>query len=86
MQTTPYHMQALFLADEGIWHDNTTCPIGQYIPSGYLQAGVGSGRRHCPYCVLLNEPLAACCTPASGVTIYKVQHRDHAAAHRLPLT
>jgi hypothetical protein len=49
--TPAFHTRQL--EEPKVFHDRTTCPVGQKIRPKDLLAGVGNGRRRCAACAAL---------------------------------
>ncbi|MBF9239483.1 hypothetical protein I2I05_18970 [Hymenobacter sp. BT683] len=57
MKIPAFHSQWRGLALEDAWHDNDECFIVKSIPRAHRIPGKETvTRKHCRYCVLLNEP------------------------------
>jgi hypothetical protein len=57
MRVAPFYSLYLGLAVEDVWHNNTSCEIGDSIILDERWPG-RDGRKQCPYCQLLNTPFS----------------------------
>lgn len=59
MKVPPYHSLTRGLALEDYWHDNDECEIGLSVGLADRRAGKNHIPKHCPYCIVLNQPRRA---------------------------
>ena len=57
MRIKPFYSFLRGMALEDLWHDNSECPLGQSIAKADRIPGKDDIRKHCPYCIRLNEPM-----------------------------
>lgn len=61
----PFHFFLRGIALEDLWHDKDACQVKQSIAKADRVPGTDHIRKHCPFCVILNQarPLPS---PAAG--------------------